>query len=129
LATISVWKRFLGFPFKSETEVSFLVQNWGHGRPWPRVVDQIPQSVIQNSASEQCMERYKKGEEFDCKIYEFVLCKAFRKRKIIVTQYIKYTTGYQSSGVWSVFVYTDKKEEKNSSYIRKFRWDQVQSHI
>jgi hypothetical protein len=27
---------------------------------------------------------------------------------------------------WS---YTDKKETKFSSYIRKFRWDRVQNHI
>jgi hypothetical protein len=50
------------------------------------------------------MERYKRGEEIDCKIYEFVLCKAFRKRKIIVAQCIYKTpgSGYQRSGVWSI---------------------------
>ncbi len=80
--------RALGFPFKSETEASFLVQDWGHGRPWHRVVDYLPQSVIQNMASEQCMEKNKREEEIDHKIDEFLLCKAFRKRKIIVAQCI-----------------------------------------
>jgi hypothetical protein len=60
------------------------------------------------------MERKRGEKKIDHKIYEFLLCKAFRKRKIIVAQCIKYTTGYLStcSCVWSVFVYTDKKKKK-----------------
>jgi hypothetical protein len=119
LPTISVWKRFLSFPFKSETEARFLVQDWGHGRPWHRVVDYIPQSVIQNLASVQCMEIYKRGEEIDCIIYEFVLCKAFRKRKIIVTsQCIKYTSVYLSSEVWSVLCAPLVKQQQHHVVYR-----------
>ncbi len=35
----------------------------------------------------------------------------------------------ERSGQFISRVYTDKKKTKLSSYIRKFRWDQVQSHI
>jgi hypothetical protein len=31
--------------------------------------------------------------------------------------------------VWTLLQYADKKERKISSYMRKFRWDRLQSHI